>query len=571
MSTDQAVLNRIWSETLLEELVRLGVEEVCVAPGSRSTPLTLEADANMHLNLHTHFDERGLGFLALGLAKASNKPVAIIVTSGTAVANLLPAIAESKLTGEKLVVLTADRPVELVNCGANQAIDQVGIFSSHVVAAQHLPSPSTSVPLAWLLTTTDKLLHQQRLAGGSVHINCPFPEPLYSSGSKEAFSDYLAPLSRWKSSSEPYTHTFQTYSAAVSDVQPADWIDKKGVIIVGSLPLQESQKVADFAQSIGWPLLCDPQSGISSAWRHYDLWMQKVETKETLAQCDVIIQFGERIVSKRLNHWIEQTAPQMSGHYLVISPDAHRINQSHLPQRHVVSSASQFIEYCSLPLIGMTNSGWADGLICSSEKITHLAQAQVSSGEDLTELVVAVDVATQAEQHDVFLGNSLIVRLVDMLGELPNNEVFTNRGASGIDGLVATASGVQRARQRSMLMLIGDTALLYDLNSLALLNHCPQAMVVVVTNNDGGAIFDLLPVPKQKKQSLYQMPHGYQFEHAAKQFNLAYCQPQTLSAYRQAIAEHFESGTGVLLVEVITPAEQASNQLNQLMQQINAS
>lgn len=570
MSIDQAVLNRLWSETLLEELVRLGVEEVCIAPGSRSTPLTLEADANINLNLHTHFDERGLGFLALGLAKASSKPVAIIVTSGTAVANLLPAIAESKLTGEKLVVITADRPVELLHCGANQAIEQAGIFSSHVIASQQLPSPSTSVPLTWLLTTVDHLLHQQRMSGGSVHINCPFPEPLYSNGSKSEFTEYLTPLSKWKSSDQAYTLISQVQTGAASDLHVSDWTDKKGVVVIGSLPLEESHRAQAFAQELGWPLFCDPQSGVSSEWRHYDLWMQKSDALDILNQCDAIIQFGERVVSKRLNHWIEQSVSNMTGQYLVIAPSAHRINQSHLPQQHLVSTASQFIDQFSKPVLGMKHSGWADELAVLSSKVTQLAQAQMSAGESLTELVVAIDLATQAQRQDVFIGNSLIVRLVDMLGEVVDNEVFTNRGASGIDGLIATAAGVQRARQQPMLTLIGDTSLLYDLNSLALLTHSPYTMVIVVTNNDGGAIFDLLPVPQQKKQALYQMPHGFQFEYAAKQFNLAYCQPQTLSAYRQAVMDHFETGTGALIVEVITPAEQASAQLKQFTQHIHA-
>lgn len=157
MNRDQALLNRLWSRVLLEELSRLGVTQVCVAPGSRSTPLTLEANANTAFTLHTHYDERGLGFMALGLAKASQQPVAVIVTSGTAVANLLPAIAESKLTGERLVVLTADRPLELVGCGANQAIVQSGIFSSHVTASLELPSPAIHHPLSWLLTSIDEV------------------------------------------------------------------------------------------------------------------------------------------------------------------------------------------------------------------------------------------------------------------------------------------------------------------------------------------------------------------------------------------------------------------------------
>lgn len=165
MSLNQAALNRVWTQVLIEECYRQGVRHICIAPGSRSTPLTLEAVAHPDMTVHTHFDERGLGFLALGLAKSTHTPVAVIVTSGTAVANLLPAVAESKLTKEPLVLLTSDRPVELVGCGANQAIEQSGIFSQHVTHALNLPSPSTQVPLSWLLTPwITRLLSKSRKA-----------------------------------------------------------------------------------------------------------------------------------------------------------------------------------------------------------------------------------------------------------------------------------------------------------------------------------------------------------------------------------------------------------------------
>ena len=156
-----------------------------------------------------------------------------------------------------------------------------------------------------------------------------------------------------------------------------------------------------------------------------------------------------------------------------------------------------------------------------------------------------------------------MVRLVDMLSSISATQVYSNRGASGIDGLVATAAGVVKANQTPLMMLIGDTSLLYDLNSLALLTHNTTPMVIVVTNNDGGAIFDLLPVPEQQKQSLYQMPHGFSFEHAAAQFKLDYAAPETLNCYQTLIEKHFEQGQGTLLVEVKTPPEQASTLLKQ--------
>ncbi|CAH7135133.1 2-succinyl-5-enolpyruvyl-6-hydroxy-3-cyclohexene-1-carboxylate synthase [Vibrio chagasii] len=564
MSHDQAVLNRVWCNTLLEELVRSGVEHVCIAPGSRSTPLTLEAEANSKLTLHTHFDERGLGFLALGLAKASNKPVAVIVTSGTAVANLLPATAESGLTREKLILLTSDRPVDLVDCGANQAIQQQGIFSSHVETALNLPSPTTQVSLNWLLTLVDTALAKQRSVGGAIHINCPFPEPLYSANSAEMYADYTKSVAAWRASTSLYSNTYLPSHLNAQPVSASDYVARKGAVIIGSIENEAAIKAKQFASALGWPVLCDPQSGVSSDWKHYDLWMQSDAAKAQLSQCDFIIQFGERIVSKRLNQWVKgQAATFCSSQYIVVSPDAHRINQDHLPQTHIVADIEYWLSEQHLPTLLGEHAGWAAPLAEVANTVQQLALAQISNNDQLTELSVAVDLSSRLKGRELFVGNSLMVRLVDMLSSISATQVYSNRGASGIDGLVATAAGVIKANQNPLMMLIGDTSLLYDLNSLALLTHSTTPMVIVVTNNDGGAIFDLLPVPEQQKQSLYQMPHGFSFEHAAAQFKLDYAAPETLNCYQTLIEKHFEQGQGTLLVEVKTPPEQASTLLKQ--------
>ncbi|MDD1827288.1 2-succinyl-5-enolpyruvyl-6-hydroxy-3-cyclohexene-1-carboxylic-acid synthase [Photobacterium sp. ZSDE20] len=564
MNHDQAVLNRVWCNTLLEELARSGVEHVCIAPGSRSTPLTLEAEANSKLILHTHFDERGLGFLALGLAKASNKPVAVIVTSGTAVANLLPATAESGLTREKLILLTSDRPVDLVDCGANQAIQQQGIFSSHVETALNLPSPTTQVSLTWLLTSLDNALAKQRSVGGSIHINCPFPEPLYSTNSADMYADYTKSVAGWRASTSLYSNTYLANHLNVQPIAPSDYVAQKGAVIIGSIDNEAATKAKQFASVLGWPIFCDPQSGVNSDWQHYDLWMQSDAAKAQLSQCDFILQFGERIVSKRLNQWIKaQAALFNSLQYVVVSPDSHRINQDHLPQTHIVANIEQWLSEQHLPSLLGEHAGWATPLVEVANTVQQLALAQISNNDQLTELSVAVDLSSRLKDRELFVGNSLMVRLVDMLSSISATQVYSNRGASGIDGLVATAAGVIKANQNPLMMLIGDTSLLYDLNSLALLTHNTTPMVIVVTNNDGGAIFDLLPVPEQQKQSLYQMPHGFNFEHAAAQFQLGYAAPETLNCYQTLIEQHFEQGQGTLLVEVKTPPEQASTLLKQ--------
>lgn len=163
--------NRQWAKVILETLTRHGLRHICIAPGSRSTPLTLAAAANHKLICHTHFDERGLGHLALGLAKATQQPVAVIVTSGTAVANLYPALIEAGLTGERVIFLTADRPPELINCGANQAIRQQGIFASHPSETLSLPRPTADIPARWLVSTLDNAMNN--LVHGALHVNCP--------------------------------------------------------------------------------------------------------------------------------------------------------------------------------------------------------------------------------------------------------------------------------------------------------------------------------------------------------------------------------------------------------------
>ncbi|MDW6003549.1 2-succinyl-5-enolpyruvyl-6-hydroxy-3-cyclohexene-1-carboxylic-acid synthase [Vibrio mangrovi] len=571
MKSQQAVLNRVWSRLILEELSRLGVRDVCIAPGSRSTPLTLEADAHPALRLHPHFDERGLGYLALGLAKASQKPVAVIVTSGTAVANLLPCVAEANLTGEKLVLLTADRPVELIDCGANQAIEQPGIFSAHTVQTINLPSPTAMIAPGWLLTTLDQALFHQSRVGGVVHINCPFPEPLYSQIEDVDASDYLAGVQPWLATGSPYSSR-QGYQLPPVQAAP-ELFNCKGVVIIGSLPVAEAEKARDFAQMLGWPVLCDPQSGVGSDWACFDLWLQHETCRDILCGCELIVQFGAHLVSKRLNQWLQQQIEQQGSRYLYLSAREQRNNPSHLPQQHLVTRIDTWVDVQTEQYRIQGNNisvGWADELLPLIRRIPELTQQVAEAESRLCELDVAMSVATLTPEADLFIGNSLIVRLVDMFGTAQKRAVYSNRGASGIDGIVATAAGIQRERQQPMLLLLGDTSLLYDLNSLALLTRTCQPFVVVVTNNDGGAIFDLLPVPPEQKTDLYQMPHGYHFEHAAAQFGLGYENPQDLTAFQQCIDRHIDSGSGGLIVEVTVPAGQAAQHITQVVNDVRS-
>ncbi|WP_341659828.1 2-succinyl-5-enolpyruvyl-6-hydroxy-3-cyclohexene-1-carboxylic-acid synthase [Vibrio sp.] len=566
---EQSTINRIWSQVLLEELARLGVEDVCIAPGSRSTPLVIEACDNPKLALHTHFDERGLAFMAHGLAKVSKRPVAIIVTSGTAVANLLPAIVEANLTGEKLVVITADRPVELIACGANQAINQKDIFSSHARYAINLPSPSISVPLSWLLTSVDQLMYRQETQGGVIHINCPFPEPLYEASPKRVYQSYLDSVNIWWKSGYPFSCKAISHSSLIA--QDLETFTQRGVILVGDVSLEEAKLAKELAEIIGWPCLCDPQSGVSSSQAYYDVWLRGIEERKFFSQAEVILQFGSRFVSKKLNQWVEYQVKAKQAQYHYVSPQAERNNPNHLAQVHHISEICPWIDsYLSALGDYQPKGSWGRELDVCSQKVRTLVKAHVNPNEAITEIGLATTLENLPVNTQIVLGNSLFVRLVDMFGVIPNTRVYSNRGASGIDGLVATTAGIVRSTNRPSILYLGDTSALHDLNSLALYTHIKTPVVLVVINNDGGAIFDLLPVSKAHKRQLYQMPHGYQFEYSAKQFGLNYQQPKSLADYNYVVKQHLTNGEGALMIEVITPSEQASKQLKELIGHFDA-
>lgn len=563
-----ATINRIWARLLLHSLQRAGVEDICIAPGSRSTPLTLEAELLRTtfpaIRLHTHFDERGLGFLALGLAKASGKPVAVIVTSGTAVANLLPAVAESRLTREKLVLLTADRPPELIQCGANQAISQQGIFGEHVEVATNLPSPTEQISPGWLLSTISEGLHRQSQEGGSYHINCPFPEPLY--GDVDGADEYLSPISDWLLGTGPYLR----FTAAIPDFSPvlSDWPHlqhQKGVLVVGKVTQADRFAISRLAEKLGWPLLCDPQACEGSGYAGFDIWLQNAACKAVLAQAELVVQFGSRLVSKRLGQFIQS----FEGQYWLVENHPGRLDPSNRKGTRFVAAPESVAAKMSDQTQAPANKNWASMLLSASEcYLQSLIGQKESDAGRLSELALAIDFANWLDgMSDLFIGNSMAVRLLDMCCKLPPCAVYTNRGASGIDGLIATACGVQRSRKRSMVMLVGDTSALYDLNSLALLTRNPYPLALVVINNNGGGIFDMLPVPDAKKEAFYRMPHGVEFRHAAAMFGLSYVCPDTLDSAREACLQA-QRGEGTTLIELKVPAGQCGQDLKSLFVEI---
>ncbi|MGY4027657.1 2-succinyl-5-enolpyruvyl-6-hydroxy-3-cyclohexene-1-carboxylic-acid synthase [Aeromonas rivuli] len=562
-----ATFNHVWSSLLLEELHRLGVRDLALAAGSRSAPLTMAAAAHPGFRRHLHFDERGLGFMALGLAKGSGRPVAIITTSGTAVANLWPAVAEAQLTGVPLILLTADRPPELIDNGANQAIDQQGIFARYPVYQQNLPSPSPTIPAAFVLSSVDQALARQALTPGPVHFNCMYPEPLYPGDEYLDVSEYLAPLGDWLQSDRPWS-PWQTSDTPCPAQQ--DWSElstKRGIIVAGRIedPAQASV-IAALSERLGWPLLADLQSQLHFDDRnlgHHDLALQDDHFRAELARAEVLLQFGARLISKRLGQFIKSHPWQ---DYWLIDPQPARLDPDYRLRRRLLCSPAAFMAAHPQP---SAHAPWH-----RLHDVQHASSQKIAAACDrFSELGVCHRLGSLIEGQ-LFVGNSMPARLMDMLGETGKGpcRVMTNRGASGIDGLIATAYGFAQTSPEPTTLLIGDLSALHDLNSLALLTKAQAPLVVIILNNDGGSIFRMLPVPRgELLEHYYCLPHGLGFAQAAAMFGLGYHAPTTLAEFEHVYVTALENRpreNGAILIEIKVPSREVAEDLHALGVQI---
>lgn len=552
MST--SVFNRRWAALLLEALARHGVRHVCIAPGSRSTPLTLAAAAHRSFICHTHFDERGLGHLALGLAKAAREPVAVIVTSGTAAANLYPSLIEAGLTGERLVFLTADRPPELIDCGANQAIRQPGLYAGHPTLNIDLPRPSPDIPACWLASTLDSAM--ARLSHGALHINCPFAEPLYG-GDEQQYAEWSAALGDWWQSTQPWLREVDPHQV-LKQPDWFSWRQKRGVVLAGRMSAEEGVRLAEWAAMLGWPLIGDVLSQTGQPLPCADLWLAQLQACQLLENAQLVVQFGSSLTGKRLLQWQERCQPE---EFWLIDSLPGRLDPAHHRGRRIRATVSEWLALHPAQI----RAPWAGELAVLAQNAFDAASEYLAERFGEAQLANRLP-ELLPENGQLFLGNSLIVRLIDALAQLPAGyPVFSNRGASGIDGLISTAAGVQRATAKPMLAVVGDLSALYDLNALALLRHCSAPTVLIVVNNNGGQIFSLLPTPELERQRFYCMPQNVDFSHAAAMFQLHYACPENWEQLQQAVAQGW-CHSGATLIELQVPPSDGAETLQHLVQ-----
>ncbi|MCB1110193.1 MAG: 2-succinyl-5-enolpyruvyl-6-hydroxy-3-cyclohexene-1-carboxylic-acid synthase [Chlamydiia bacterium] len=544
MKKDTALLNDLWAHFLIKELIHHGVRAFCLSPGARSTPLTVAAGRHPLAETFVHYDERGMAYHALGLSKGSRQPVALIVTSGTAVGNLLPAIMEAYHDHVPLIVLTADRPPELRDCGANQTTDQVKIFSNFVQWQEDLPCPDDSISTSYIGTTVAQAMSRAlKEPRGPVHLNCMFRKPLLSSEPK---SSYQSPPMAQTSLSLGKRLLEEKDMERIAD-ELAEY--ERGLILVsGTTEVHDLETLYGLSRTLQWPIFPDIFSSVRGGGRgygvipYYDLILKAIGAHEDYAP-DAILQLGDRFVSAKLTDWIASKKPKVHCH---VSPHADRKDHTHCVTHRAQTDMAHFLTHLPRFLSGRPPSAW----LKDWKELNRLTSKGVSSyfevHQEFSEpfLFHALKDAIPPSAA-LFFSNSMNVRNGEafFVPESPVGPIYGNRGLSGIDGNIATACGLARGCGKPVIAFLGDLAFLHDLNSLAQLKDLPVKLIIV--NNEGGDIFHFLPTGNQTP--LFTTPHSHVLKHAAPLFNLPYENPQNLGDMAALLGD-----PSPLLIEVKT-------------------
>jgi 2-succinyl-5-enolpyruvyl-6-hydroxy-3-cyclohexene-1-carboxylate synthase len=558
---------------LVDGFVAGGATRAALSPGSRSTPLALALARDPRVDVHLHLDERSSGFFALGLAKASGKPAIVACTSGTATAELLPAVIEASQARVPLIVLTADRPPRVRGTGANQTIVQPGLYDGYVRTSLDLPVPTTEGQEAWWRQAAREALEEMGNDPiGPVHLNCPFEEPLTPTwdAPRTARTDERLP-DRERPAAELDPTEVDRLVELVSGA--------RGVLMVGGLPPYLGVEAEFWSTVMKWPVLAEPTS--SARWPGWSLAAGQAVLASAWAERhrpDVVIQLGaypttrasqrfaasaERLVLADRWH-LDPDPDRVATWRLAVDPDA----LTHALARHPVVQGGVGIALTGRRSQAEIEELWAGRVEPAPMEWTaewgaadDLARATMDElldgWEEPFEPRIARDVAAWIPDGGrLFVGNSTPIRDLDLaMGPRGGLTVLANRGASGIDGLVSTALGVAAARPGPAVALIGDLSFLHDAGAVLWNGVGDVGLTIVVINNGGGHVFSLLPqVDLLEHRRLFVTPYAVDMGGVCAAAGAGHRRVERASDLRPALDQAAGAG-GLQVVEVIVDAE----------------
>ena len=559
-SADVGALNLEWSALLVATLVDQGIDRFVISPGSRSTPLALAVARHPATKHWIIIDERSAAFFALGQSRQNGSATALICTSGSAVANWLPAVVEANHAAISLLLLSSDRPPELHGRGANQTIEQQQLFGEQVRGAYSLPPPDeVNDPRDALGEILQQALPPlKKPLPGPVHLNIPFREPLIPQQLETIRWDPTPiPLLPARGLSRRWIRLHQL--AAQIHHQP-------GIILCGEGSYGDnfSQQLISLAEQLDCVILADPLSNLrwgehdsSRIISHYDGFLR--HQAESLHPYWVI-QFGDLPISKALATWLKESPPT---HHLNIQHQRHWSDPESLTTETIHCSPEQFIETIMKELEQpATLSGWKEQWATQEQQA-----ASWRSDGPMSEQQLLQQLHQQLPANSVlFSANSMMIRDID--GWLPARkaalQLHANRGASGIDGNLSTVCGIRSMTDPDLpvIALLGDLTLFHDLNALSLVKETGGNLTIIVLNNGGGNIFSYLPPAHLPEfESLWLTPPNINFSKAAALYQLDYLRVEKAIDLQQLLNEELHRSAPKLIEWVID--REASNAAHQ--------
>ena len=498
--------NIVWSDIFVNRLAQLGVRYACISPGSRSTPLTLAFASNKMIEVFPIVDERSSAFFALGLAKKTNTPVAIVTTSGTAVAELYPAIIEAYYQRVPLIICTADRPPFLRNRGANQTINQENIYKNHIRLFIDAGLPDIK-KLSAIKQTAEKAIHYSSIDDlGPVHINFPFEKPFEPLSFTDKIKVGAIDKVFFNSSLEitPWVKNKINFDALTKKF----YSKERGIILIGFGHYRNdfAKQVVRLSEKFGYPIYVDGSSslrfGNHSKENLVDNLTAIIRTKDFQKYFDpeIIIQFGGTPTSNIVQQFFKTSKAEK----ILVNEFGDKNDPSLTAKTVLLANPSEFCD-SSLQAAGNKSnrdSCWLIDFQAMNNFSEEIKNEYFKKSKFPFEAKIAVELLDSIpNKSNLMISNSMPIRDTDFFASSSGKQIniFTNRGASGIDGINSTALGIAKTSKEKTFLLVGDLAFYHDLNGLHNAAKHNIALTVVLINNSGGGIFESLPISEYKE------------------------------------------------------------------------
>ena len=549
-SQSTARANFAWGCAVSKTLVELGVEQVVFSPGSRSTPLVLGCENQDGLRTIPILDERTASFFALGLGKRTGKPTALICTSGSAPTHWLPAVTEADHSGVPLLLLSADRPPELQDCGAGQTINQIGLFGKFARAFHQIPLPDESQKSIQELR--EIIVHAYSESTGKnpgpVHLNFPFREPLVSEDKEPVEIDLPAIAVSIPSPPEGG-------SSKTDGILEKLGSCKRLLVITGEQAPLETFSKWDHPQSP--PILCDSLSHLREApcptrILRFENLLRNNNFRQK-AQPDAILQLGPLPTSKTLRQWIEE----LDVSRVIIDPRGKNVDPLATP------SSSFDLDYSVISSLTLPEceAGWTELWTESDKQVESKLDRFFANENDWFEGKLTRILSTQLPKGaQLHVANSMPIRDLEWFWKGSNlqRSLFGNRGVNGIDGTLGTALGLAHDSQKPSFLLTGELAFLHDSNALLASRQFSGTLTVFLVNNQGGGIFENLPVAGLPAfEKCFATPQDCNFKMLCEAHGVEYYLPDDWNALIELI--EFSTPSGIRVIEIRTDRKKDRN------------